>query len=631
MSGLIGIWNFEGEPVESEALSAMAKTIAHRGGDGLEFSLRGPVGFGCHLRRVTPESRSERQPLIDSDGNVLLFDGRIDNRAELLAALDLPSNAPQVSDCEVVSMAFRMWDRKCLERLLGDFALAIFVPREHRLILARDPVGCRPLYYWSDGQRFIFASEIKAILAHPAVRVAPNLDLVADSLLLNQLPYEDEGETFFAGVYRVLPGYRLKVTPAKTTSKCFWNFNPAGQIRYQAYSDYSTHLRNLLVQAVRRRMRSSYPVAVAISGGLDSSIVLGIADQINRQAPNAGLLPISYAPTSDRASEENEFIRLMETRCELEIHRVDMGSAGDPRHLAETAWHSESPFFDDSWCAETPMLAYAHDQRARVLLTGLWSDQYMFATGYLVDLWKKLAWRRVRRHLAEYSKWFVDCDPGYFRARFYREMMLNLTPTVMRSMVRPFYSETAAFHSNRSWISRELIARARRRRPRLKHPRYASVHGRNIYQTVHAKSHRLQIDADEKMAARFGLERSSPFLDRDVIAFLMAVPGEIQTMGGVPRALLRDAARGFVPRAIRLRRWRDEGTVSTQIEHDRFAVYRDAKLGGFACEALGFTPGERLSDTQYLEAMGLEFWVRAFLLKHSGDANSDVAGLKEAI
>jgi len=631
LSGLIGIWNFDGLAVERNTLSAMAETIAHRGGDGLEFSLQGSAGFGCHLRRVTPESRSEYQPLTDDGGNLLLFDGRIDNRGELLAALNRPGDAPQVSDSELVWMAFRRWDRKCLERLLGDFALAIFVPRERRLILARDPVGCRPLYYWSDGVRFVFASEIKAILAHPAVRAEPNLDLMADSLLLNQLPYEDEGETFFASVHRVLPGYRLKVTPAETTSKCFWNFNPAAQIRYEAYSDYTTHLHKLLVQAVRRRMRSSHPVALAVSGGLDSSIVLGIADQINRQSPKAGLVPISYAPVSDRASEENEFIRLMETRCELEIHRVEMGPAGDPRHLAEAAWHSETLFFDDSWCAETPMLAHARDQGARVLLTGLWSDQYMFATGYLVDLWKNLAWRRVRRHLAEYPKWFLDCDPGYFRARFYREMMLNLTPTAMRSIMRPFYSETAAFHSNRSWISSQLVARARRRRPRLKHPRYASVHGRNIYQTVHAKSHRLQIDGDEKMAARFGLERSSPFLDRDVIAFLMAIPGEILTKGGVPRALLRDAVRSVVPRPIRLRRWRDEGTVSTQLEHARFAVYRNAKLGGFASEALGFTPGDRLSDTQYMEAMGLEFWVRAFLLKDSERANSDVAGLKEAI
>ena len=632
MSGLVGVWNLDGEPVARETLAAMAATIGHRGGDGLDFWIEGYAGLACHLWRITPESRFEHQPLADTHGHVLLFDGRIDNRADLIATLEPPNGGEELSDADLVLMAYRRWGRKAMAHLVGDFAIAIYVPGQKRLVLARDVVGCRPLYYWRNHKRFLFASEIKALLAHPEVRAEPNLDLLADTLLLDQLPYEDDGDTFFAHVHRVLPAHALLVTPNAVEANRYWDFDPAAPVRHRAYSDYVLSLRELLTRAIRRRMRTDYPIAVGVSGGLDSAIVLSIANQIARKAsPSPVLAPISYSPVADRNSQENEFIRLIETYCEREVVRLDMGAPGDQRLMSEAAWHSETPYLDDSWCAETPLMEYAKNQGARILLSGLWSDQYMFATGYLVDLIKKFAWRRALRHLREFSNWFPDAEPSYFRGRLLHEMALNLTPRMLRSLLRPLSSWNAGWHKNRSWVSRELIQRARRARSRHKHPRYGSVHARNIYQTVHAKSHHLTIDGDGLMAARFGLERATPFLDRDVIAFMMAIPGDIQTRGGVPRGLLRDAVRGLVPQAIRRRRWRDEGTTSTQLEDTRLAVYRSSSLDSFESRVLGFTPGDHLSNDQYLEALGLEYWVRVFLGRRASRDNPNAFGIKEAV
>lgn len=632
MSGIFGIWNFDGRPVQPAALEAMAARIAHRGGDSLDFWTKGSVGFGCHLRRVTPESEFEREPLLDDAGNVLLFDGRLDNRAELLGALGSSRDASAISDADFASMAVRRWGRRFASHLLGEFAIVTYVPGEQRLILVRDPVGCRPLYYWRSAKAVIFASEVKSILAHPEVPAEPNLDLLADSLLLDHIPYEDNGETFFNGIRRVLPGHRLIVARGKFASEQFWDFDPEAQIRRPVYSDYVLSLRELLTRAMRRRMRTRFPIAIGVSGGLDSSIVLSLAHQIARkQTPEPGIIPISYAPLSEPDSEENRFIGLIEAHCGRAIRRLEMGASGSLRHLTEAAWYSETPFFNDSWCAETPLLACAKEQAARVLLTGLWSDQLMFTTGYLVDLWKKLAWRKVWRHLQEYSNWFEDCDPAYFRSRFYHEMALNLTPRVIRSLVRPLSSRTGSLSSNREWAGRDLVSRARRNRSRLKHPRYATAHARSIYQTVHAKSHRLSIDADGIMAVRYGLERTSPFLDREVISFLMAIPGEIQTRGGVPRALLRAAVRGLVPREIRLRKWRDEGTVSTRLAHERGQAYRAEQPGTFACEQLGARPARGLSDSQYLDLLGLEFWLRSFFASGANPGSANSTRLKEAI
>jgi asparagine synthase (glutamine-hydrolysing) len=254
--------------------------------------------------------------------------------------------------------------------------------------------------------------------------------------------------------------------------------------------------------------------------------------------------------------------------------------------------------------SEMPLLAHVNARGSKVLLTGLWSDQFFFGLGYLVDLVVKLAWRDVGRHLHEYTNWFVEGDATYFRARFYRELFLNLTPRALRSWMRPF--RTAIVTPRRlACVSRSLTARVRRRRPRIGHPRYGTAHARNIYQTVRGKSRRLQFEVDEKMAARFGIERLTPFLDRDVIAFLMSIPGEVQNRDGVPRALLRDAMRGIVPEPILRRRWRDEG-VTPRLA----SLSPETRL--HACKRLGFSPDVRLVDTDSSELIGLEFWSRAF-------------------
>lgn len=607
MSGLAGLWNFDGRPADRALVAALSSPIAHRGGDDRGIWSDGPVGFACQLRRIAPQSSSERQPVADSVGNVLLFDGRLDNRAELLATLADPI-AFDAPDSELVLAAWRLWGDGCFAKLQGDFALALFDAGRQTLVLARDPVGCRPLYYWIDGKRIVFASEIKGIVAHPEVRATPNEDLLADHFLLDRLPYEDDGETFFLGIQAVLPGYRLSVTPAGIRAARFWDFDPQAQIRYRSPAEYAEHLRALLIQAVKRRLRSAHPIAVATSGGLDSSIVLCLANDLRRSGGgDAPLVPLSCQTSDDPTTEENRFIRLLERGRGMCVGRLALAPPGDMEHLRRLIWHSESPLFDDGWCALDPLLVAAKASGARILLTGLWSDQLFFSTGYLVDLFWKLAWGRIAQHIDEYARWFVDADASYFRARFRRELLLGLTPAALRSALRPFRT---AFANPEGLlpVSRAIAARLRRRRPRVHHPAYRTAHARNIYQAVRAKSHRLQFEADEKMAASHGLEHVTPFLDRDVIAYLMSIPGDIQTRDGVPRALLRDAMQGIVPEPILRRCWRHDAALERTRQH----AYLATKTPLSACAALGFVPDARPVDAGSLPFIGLEFWSRIF-------------------
>ncbi|CAN5867962.1 hypothetical protein BH23GEM5_BH23GEM5_15670 [soil metagenome] len=197
MSGIAGIWNQNAAPVDPAILGRMSATLAHRGPDGEGLWVEGAVGLSCRLNRVTPESAGETQPLLHSSGAVLVFDGRLDNRDEVVAACRDSSPVGRDSpDPALVLAAYHQWGDAFPEHLTGDFALALWDPRRHRLLLVRDAIGVRPLYYCRVGATFLFASEIKALLAHPDFVARPDEDHLAE-LLLGAYPQDDRGLTFF--------------------------------------------------------------------------------------------------------------------------------------------------------------------------------------------------------------------------------------------------------------------------------------------------------------------------------------------------------------------------------------------------------------------------------------------------
>ena len=608
MSGIAGVWNLDGRPIERQLITTIASRVAHRGRDRCGVWSDTCVGFASHVRNNSPADVDERQPLTDVAGNAIAFDGRLDNRQDLLRQLRTRGLTADSSDAAFVLEAFHMWGRDGFSRLEGEFALALFDSPGRQLTLARDPVGCRPLYYWSDGQTLVFASEIKAILAHPAVRTKANEDLLADYFLREHLPYDDCGATFFDDVHAVLPGRRVSVSPGRMTSEGFWDFNPQSVVRFRSYAEYAERLRELLVQAVNRRLRTPHPVAIAVSGGLDSSVVLCIADDLRKSgAVSAPLLPISVVPNDDRATEETQFIALLETTRRIHIHRVQMGGPGPAVDLETAAWHSESPRFDDGWCAHRPMFAWAHANGAGTMLTGHWSDQLFFVTGYLSDLFTRFAWKEISSHLAEYPRWFVDADPAYFSSRFRRELTRNLSWPRLRAALAPVIrGRTAGARGH--LLDPRWGPRARRSRARTARSRSASAHARDIYQLVRSQSHRLQFESDAKLVATCELDATTPFLDRDVIAYLMSIPGEVQNRDGVPRALLRDAMRGIIPDEIRLRRWRNHDAPVLA----RHNVYISSKERLESAYRLGFFTQPLVVEPSTLELIGLEMWSRAF-------------------
>lgn len=640
MSGILGMWNLDGRPVDPEVLSKMSATLAHRGPDGEAKWLEGPVGLACQLMRVTPESLQETQPVVHPAGPVIVFDGRLDNREELLGLLRGQWGAePDSPDPALVLAAYETFGDKFPERLRGDFALGLYDPRRQQLLLATDAIGLRPLYYHQNGDTFLFASEIKAILAHPRVSPRPNDSLVSAFLMRS---YDDyyPGETFFGGVYSLFGGHLVIRSTHHLAVRQYWDFDTTCKIRFKSFADYAEAFRQLFEQAVRRRLRSAYPVAFALSGGLDSSAIFCQAETLRSQAPERypPLAGISFTTRDYACSNEEIFLEAIERFYGVKVDRIPAGPMGYVDNLQEEVWYGETPFLE--WDVVHRMEVAARQRGARVLLLGHWGDEFLFGhNAYLVDLFRTLKWQEIKRHLQEFKKWTsnIERDPNSFVRQFYENLVKFHIPELIHPWVRRLRSSLAPGTGspwNLAWHSQACRKMALQRlsvRKPIIYKSFASAHTKSLYKLT--KGNIIRMEWWTKMANWHGLELAIPFLDRDLVAFLLAIPGDMVVYRGVPKSILRSAMQGILPEAIRQRRSKGDYTPSaTEGLYNFFPKLQELVQSGGMVVGCGFIEqgelaaefgkqrnrlqeGDGYSYRNLLYLLGLEIWLQKFFRK----------------
>lgn len=632
MSGIVGVWNLDGRPLPPQLLADLNTTLAHRGPDGDGAWVEGSVGLACRLLRVTPEAAQESQPCVSLSGTALVFDGRLDNREELLASLeDTRGIGRECPDAELVLAGYEIFGERLPERLSGDFALAVFDPRRRQLLLARDAMGVRPLYYHRRQHLVVFASEIKALLAHPELSARPDDELLA-LFLLDDIRGR-EGRTFFEGIWAVPPASVAIVTAGGFTVRRYWDFDPSRRTRLGSLQEYAAAFRHHFAQAVRRRLRSAHPVAVSVSGGLDSSSIFCLAHRLTAGVNGCGpsVVGFSYTPPAGSPADETRFLQEIECQYGLAIERVPVEPMGLLNGCHEAVWHVEAPFVDEQWNTQVSLLEAVRRRGCRVLLTGHWGDQMLFDQAYLVDFVRRLAWRQAGAHLGEYGRWLTDADPQWFRRRFLLDLLKYSVPAQLLAVLRRLRPR-----SQRSWYGARLTKHARpwRRGASGSTPVRATAHARSLYEQARSGYHVLCMEWNNKVAAAHGLEMAFPFLDRDLVALLMGLPGEAQTWQGVPKALLREAMRGVLPDPIVRRTWKADFTslVNEGMERDFPLVVRAvcdgtaAQLGYLDRTAIredvegvheGLRSASAAAAWKLSDALGLELWLQAFRAKET--------------
>ena len=260
--------------------------------------------------------------MVSAAGVWLVLDGRIDSRDEIIDALGLPRDA---SDARCVLAAYATWGDTFAEKLNGDFALALYDPAARRILPLRDALGIRPLYYFRSDRLFAFASEIKALLAHPDIPTAPSMEGVADFMMIGVRPFDKQDVTCFEDVFSLMPAHLLVATPQRTVTKRYWDFDGGLSVRLKSRDEYAEAFHERFVTAVGRRTRSSAGVAVSISGGFDSSAFLCQAPTLNGdRALCPAITGISYLGTEHTEADERRFLAMIESDFAIAIERFGM-------------------------------------------------------------------------------------------------------------------------------------------------------------------------------------------------------------------------------------------------------------------------------------------------------------------
>jgi asparagine synthase (glutamine-hydrolysing) len=345
------------------------------------------------------------------------------------------------------------------------------------------------------------------------------------------------------------------------------------------------------------------------------------------------VLGFSYIGPEGSASDERAYLDDIERDYEVSIERIAAAPLlGLMEGAGLQAWHGETPLLDALWQVTHAVQQAAAGSGARRLLTGHWGDQVLHGTAYLVDLIRGFAWRTARRHLAAFDDWFLPDEARNLRKEVVLGLLRHQVPVSLVPLLKWIRRRVSRSAAARPWLAGPFRARALRgaSRPATTGRHLRGAHPRALYLETRMKYSVQCMEWNDKIAALHGLDYAAPFLDRDLIQFLMAVPGDLQAAGGVPRALLREGLAGVLPDAIRRRRWKADYSepVNRGAARDLAAAralfanqprsvswgYVDRLRIAAELEALGsrLTAPDCVASWELTDLIGLESWLRVF-------------------
>ncbi len=505
MCGITGILNFNGAPIDGDALKKMTTTLAHRGPDGDGYFIASALGLGHRRLAIIDLSDSGRQPMTTADGRyTIAYNGEVYNFKELRCELEGAGHRFRSrSDTEVLLAAYAQWGADCVTRFNGMFALAIWDGIERSLFLARDRYGIKPLYYALDGRQLLFASEHKAILNYPGF--ARRLDVEA---LLEYFTFQNlfTDKTFFEQIKLFPAGSWCSVTmhapPAELTFHRYWDFNfhePADPMPPQAYAE---QLLFLFRQAVKRQMVSDVELGAYLSGGMDSGSITAVAAT---RMPYIKSFTCGFdlhsASGLELGFDERDKAEYMSYRFKTEHYEMVLKAGDMERILPRLAYHVEEPRVGQSY--PNYYVAQLASKFVKVVLAGTGSDEIF--GGY--------PWRYYR---AVNNGSFEDYIDKYYL--YWQRLIPNRE---IKTLFQPVWPQVK--HVWTRDIFRDVFNGCRDRSACHAPSSPAAYINQSLYFEAKTFLHGLLI-IEDKLSMAHGLETRVPFLDNDLVDFAMQVP-----------------------------------------------------------------------------------------------------------
>ena len=629
MCGICGKVNFErGKPVSSGLLKKMADTIAHRGPDDEGYYLSGPVGLGFRRLSII-DLATGHQPLSNEDGTVwIVFNGEIYNFEELRADLVARGHVFRTrTDTEAIVHLYEDYGPACVERLRGMFGFAIWDERQQTLMLARDRVGIKPVYYAIDKGSLVFGSEIKAILADPDIRAQVRPDIVDRFLTFYYVPGED---TLFKDIFKLRPGSYLTVRQGKVEIRQYWDlsFQPTPK----SAADAEKELVELLDECVRMHMISDVPVGILLSGGVDSTAMVSFAS--NRTDHTLGSFTLGFGGTE--VPDERPYARMAAERYGTNHHEMTISAEDFRDFLPDYAWYMEEPV------CEAPAIAlYYITKLARkhvtVLISGEGGDEaFAGYQTYRGVLWLERLKKALGPMRGPVSSAAVAANQVLKNSR-----LSKYGPLLGRRFEDYYYSRSSGpdsyFNRNLNTLysgdfaglsNKEFATRPMQRV--MESSRSFGLVNRMLYvDTKTSLPDDLLLKAD-KMTMANSIELRVPFLDHKLLEFAASLPENLKVHGLTTKYVAKRALSNRIPEPILKRRkagfpvpfgaW-----MRTELKgfvHDVLLDRTTLDRGYFNSSCVeGMLRANAESGAcarEVLSLLTLELWHRAFLSSNAG-------------
>jgi asparagine synthase (glutamine-hydrolysing) len=589
MCGIFGIWDQTHTPLSPTLIHRATQILQHRGPDDEGYLLintnaktcepfRGPqtipeldrypfiktaaseYDLALSFRRLSilDLSPTGHQPMNSDDRQQwIVFNGEIYNYLELRQELSsLGYTFRTQTDTEVILYAYRAWGYACLSHFNGMWAFTIWDNFTQELFCARDRFGIKPFYYFWDGQLFAFASEIKALLQLPNIARQTNDGIIYDYLSANQIDHTNE--TFFNNIYQLPPAHYLVLTSDRFDTHRYWDL-PSTRVSEPAEenSDYSQRYYNLFEDAVNIHLRSDVPIGTCLSGGLDSSAIVCIANKllfkdhvIDRAWVGEHQKTFSSC-FDDLRFDERRYIEQVISFTGAESNYIFPNPAGLLKDLTSLIWHQEEPFGSLSIYAQWCVMQRCAEKGIKVSLDGQGGDE--IAAGYHVYydyLWATLLnelrwsdlWKEWRAYKALFGSTWLALIARTLHP-FAPNSLLRIARHIKRGGTLGF--QTLGIHPD---FAHQFRKRSFETLENHTDPFY-SILLSNLTQLSIPKL----LHYEDRNSMAHSIEARVPFLDYRLVEFLFKLPPEQKIQHGLTKIIMREALKSKIPEAVRMR------------------------------------------------------------------------------
>lgn len=516
MCGIAGWIDWRGGIGTNNIISEMIGTLAHRGPDATEVH-QSPFAQLGHSRLAVIDLEGGKQPMqrvVNDYTYTLVYNGELYNTESLRQHLQGKGyQFVTNSDTEVLLVSYIEWQEQCVEHLNGIFSFAIWCEEEKSLFLCRDRLGVKPLFYVERANEILFASEIKALLKHPAVE--PQVDIDGLRGLFSLGPSRNPGETVYKDIQELKPATYMKVTLAKVESICYWL--PQTKVHPYSLQETVEQLRELIWQAVERQLVSDVPLCTFLSGGIDSSAITAIAG--NRYEQNGQKLhtysidyegnDLFFKQNEFQVAQDDHYIDIMRKMMKTEHHKIVLSQQELADHLVTAMQLKDYPSMAD---IDSSLYLFCKEVKKdfTVALSGECADEIFGGYPWFFTITQQFPWIRSIKQREGLLKplWREQLQLTSYLNESYEQALEGVLGDEREKL----------FYLNRNYFMQTLLERK------------------------------------DRMSMGCGLEVRVPFADHELVEYVWNIPWEIKTIGGYEKSILRKAVEGLVPDEILYRK-----------------------------------------------------------------------------